>query len=478
MSIKRRLFISNLLMWLIPIAVGIVVYLGGVRVFAAIAGFEGRARTGRPYMEAVGIANEAMDRWLSDGAEINVMTREAGEFNERYADNGQAIMIYRDGENLTPTKITPEREIIDNALTAAGGGTIFGRVTARARAAGDYRIVFYEDMRFIELPVTTYRNVMYTGMIAAFTAAAVMVFITNLYLTRFVFKRILRALGILSNGVQQISDGNLDYRIEYRSKDEFTSVCGDFNQMAGRLMLAAELRERDERSRRELIAGISHDLRTPLTSIMAYVEGLEHGIASTPEARKRYVDTIKDKAGDLEHIIEQLFLFSKLDTDGFPYHIERVDLGTVVSEITSGVSGEYRERGLDIETRIVDANLFVNIDAMQTRRVLINIFENSLKYKNKERGRIVVRVAREGGEAALSMTDDGPGVPEEALPKLPDLFYRSDEARSNPGRGSGLGLAIAAKIINRFGGGIDAENAAGGLKESGLKIKIRLPVVP
>jgi signal transduction histidine kinase len=271
--------------------------------------------------------------------------------------------------------------------------------------------------------------------------------------------------------VRQIRDGNLGYRIEYSESDEFAPVCDDFNRMAGRLEQAGAARERDEQSRRELIAGISHDLRTPLTSIKAYVEGLEQGVASTPDARKRYLDTIRSKTADLEHIIEHLFLFSKLDTGEFPYRVGRVDLGAVVSETASGVSEEYAERGLDISAAVPGTPVFTEIDAERMRYVLINIFENSLKYKNKERGRLSAEVRRERGRAVLTLSDDGPGVPDAALPRLFDLFYRGDGARSGASRGSGLGLAIAAKMVRRFGGEISAKNSDGG----GLSIEITLP---
>ena len=226
-------------------------------------------------------------------------------------------------------------------------------------------------------------------------------------------------------------------------------------------------------SRRELFAGISHDLRTPLTSIKAYVEGLEKGVASTPEARARYLDTIESKANDLEHIIEALFLFSKLDTGEFPYDIERADLSAVTADIAREAAAEYAARGLDITARADETPVWVNIDISQLRRVMINIFENSLKYKTSERGRLDVSVSREGETAVLALTDDGPGVPRDAADKLFDMFYRLDLSRSDPSKGSGLGLAIAAKVIYRFGGAIEAKNAP----PNGLSIVIKLPLV-
>jgi signal transduction histidine kinase len=309
------------------------------------------------------------------------------------------------------------------------------------------------------------------GAIVSLVCSVFIIFFTNRFLTRFVFKKIVYGMDTLTHGVHQVRDGNLDYRIDYKEEDEFSQVCGEFNEMAARLLESLEARRKDEQSRKELIAGISHDLRTPLTSIKAYVEGLEKGVASTQEARERYIGTIKNKTGDLEHIIDALFLFSKLDTGELPYNIERVNLASKVSEIVDGLMEEYGNRGLDISQVSASGQPFSDIDVAQMRGVIINIFENSVKYKNKERGRICVSVTEEAGSACLVISDDGPGVPDEALPKLFDVFYRSDSSRSEPGKGSGLGLAIAAKIVKRFGGSIVAANVPGG----GLSIKMTFP---
>jgi signal transduction histidine kinase len=241
--------------------------------------------------------------------------------------------------------------------------------------------------------------------------------------------------------------------------------------MAARLLDSVIAGQKDEQSRRELIAGISHDLRTPLTSVKAYVEGLEKGVASTPEAHKRYIDTIRNKTDDLEHIIEMLFLFSKLDTGEFPYHMERVNLTAVASEVVESLSDEYKSRGLEIALSREAEDLWVDIDAVQMRYIMINIFENSVKYKNKEQGKMRVTVSPNQENAAMIFTDDGPGAPEDALAKLFDAFYRSDPSRKDPSKGSGLGLAIAAKIVDRFGGTIEAVNAPQG----GLSIIMTFP---
>ena len=126
-------------------------------------------------------------------------------------------------------------------------------------------------------------------------------------------------LELLSYGVDQISRGNLDYRFEYSNDDEFLPVCTAFNGMAERL----ELARRNEENRKELLLDISHDLRSPLTSIRAYVEGLSDGMASTPEMQKRYLDTIKRKTEDIEKMVSALFAYSKLDMEEFEINMDR-----------------------------------------------------------------------------------------------------------------------------------------------------------
>jgi signal transduction histidine kinase len=469
MNIKKRLFVSNILMLVIPVATSLTVFFAGLHFFATLAGLGNRHRDGRPFMEAAEQAEELMEGWEKNGAGIDDMLKDAHSFNGQYGENGPVLLIFRDGAAVGDEKILAD-DILKSALARSGNATFFGRTAARVRRVGDFQVVLYDRLRIAEIS-RDYRDVMLSGAIVSVICSAVVILLTNIFLTRFVFKKILRAMDTLTDGVRQIREGNLDFRINYGEDDEFSAVCGAFNGMAGHLMSVEDIRLKDERSRKELIAGISHDLRTPLTSIKAYVEGLEQGVAETADARKRYFETIKNKTCDLERIIDTLFLFAKLDTGEFPYHMERVDIRAAVSEIAYEVSEEYASSGLEISVVKPGAPIFVNIDALQMRNVLINIFENSLKYKDKELCRLDVGVSRGDGEAILTLTDDGPGVPDDAAGKLFDLFYRIDGSRSNPSRGSGLGLSIAARMVKHFGGSIEARNISGG----GLSITIKLP---
>jgi signal transduction histidine kinase len=308
----------------------------------------------------------------------------------------------------------------------------------------------------------------------SFIVFATIISVINNLLNYRLIKNIVRPLEPLSEGVKQIHDNNLAFRIDYRNDDEYRPICEAFNEMAARLHASAARKQKDEANRRELIAGISHDLRTPLTSIKGYLEGLETGVASTPEMRHNYFTIIKNKTGDMEHIIEQLFLFSKLDMDEFPLTMRRVFLMPLISDMIddSGVSTheEYGRRGLAVRFTPCRENVEIYADTLWLHNVCGNILENSVRYKTKEKGTVEISCNVVNDSVFLRFADDGPGVPAEALPNLFDVFYRVDPSRS--AKGSGLGLAISKKIIERMGGAIYAELPAGG----GLAIVVRLPI--
>jgi signal transduction histidine kinase len=318
--------------------------------------------------------------------------------------------------------------------------------------------------------------------IVLFIFFVLMIMVSNALTYRF-SRTIIRPLDILSEGVRQIHDNNLAYRIMYGANDEFCPVCEAFNEMAGRLELSVAQQQKDEANRRELIAGISHDLRTPLTSIKGYLEGLETGIAATPEMQKNYLAVIKNKTADLEHIIEQLFLFSKLDMDEFPLTLRRVDLTLAVSDMLQEAENEYARRGLTLQFGKMQTGVFVDADVLWLRNVIVNILENSVKYKTKEQGNVTISCSGGVSHIELRLIDDGPGVPAEKLEKLFDVFYRSDPSRNK--KGSGIGLAIGRKIIERMDGTIHAElpgtpaeveDRGSPPGAGGLAIVIRLPL--
>ena len=293
----------------------------------------------------------------------------------------------------------------------------------------------------------------------------------NNFFTIRITKNITKSLELLNGGVRQIHAHNFAHRLDYRGNDEFRPICDAFNEMAEKLETSTAQRKKDETARRELIAGISHDLRTPLTSIKGCLEGIETGVASSPEMREKYLSIVKNKTTVLEHIIEQLFLFAKLDMNEFPLDLRRTDIALAVCDMIEDSLSEYAAKGLAIKISDMPRNAYAFADVIMLRNVIINILENSVRYRTKEYGQMEISATMENDAVLLRLTDDGPGVQMDLLPKLFDVFYRADPSRSR--QGSGLGLAISAKIVERMGGNIYAELPTSG---TGLSTVIRLPL--
>ena len=319
-----------------------------------------------------------------------------------------------------------------------------------------------------ELAAATYEGLL-VGVTAVFSVG--LIILTNHFLSKFVFDKIKKPLQILSDGVHEISAGNLGYRIAYDEEDEFRQICEDFNGMAEHLRVSIEEVQKNERNRKALLIGISHDLRSPLTSIKAFVEGLQDGVAATPEAQREYLSIIRQKTDDIISMVSQLFLYSKMDMGAFPISPERIDIGGELAEFAAASREEYRALGLRVETGDLPDGLFIFADPVLLRSVFTNILTNSAKYKDKDEGTAMIRCGAEDGTIRVVFEDDGPGVPEGELPRIFEAFYRGDPSRSNPHQGSGLGLAIAQRVVERMDGRISAQNRAGG----GLRIVIDIP---
>ena len=385
------------------------------------------------------------------------------------------FVVYGTESEEIRSKCTIEAKCISEA---EADGLIFGsdyeklsgNATVYRNSDGEYVIAF-EDGRSIPSVHEHGNNLHRRVTIYIIIGLTVVMFFVNRYIAKRIYRSIVLPLDILTVGVNEICNGKLGYRIDYDKNDEFATVCNAFNEMTERLSTMTLQQQKEEQSRRQLIAGISHDLRTPLTSIKAYVVGFEEGVCKTPAMQKKYLATIKQKAGELEYIINQLFLFSKLDVGDFPFSIEKVNIGVELNQLVEDLKEEYAEKGVSLVVKELPSHVYCYIDVIQFGNVIQNVWSNTAKYKNKEQSISVISCEETGENIKISIYDDGPGVKEEALDKLFDVFYRTDDSRQNVALGSGLGLAISAKIINSFKGKISARN----YPDAGLCIDIVLP---
>ena len=325
-------------------------------------------------------------------------------------------------------------------------------------------------------PVPNPRQDWSTILTIVVIVAILFVILLGFYLSRLLSRQILEPLTALRKASAEIRQGNLDTPIEIKAQDEFGDACRDFEQMRLELKKAREQQEKYEENRKELIAGISHDLSTPLTSMKGYASGILDGIAKTPEKQRHYVEMILQGATTMEKLVESLFLFSKLDLGRIPFNLEAVSLVDYFTDFYNEQAPILNDKSLFLS---MDINLSeadygnVSIDRLQFQRVIDNILSNSQKYSKNNTVNVHISIERNNNQYIITFADDGMGVAAEDLPKLFDSFYRTDPARSNVAKGSGLGLAISRKIIRGMNGDIWAEETIGG----GLTIVITLPQI-
>lgn len=283
-------------------------------------------------------------------------------------------------------------------------------------------------------------------LILLFTAAMLIIWI---------YKGIISPLKNLEVATLNIQEGNLDFTIEAEGHDEISELCANFEEMRRRLKESAEQQIKGERESRELISNIAHDLKTPITAVKGYSEGLLDGVADTPEKRDKYLRTINNKANEMDALLNELTLYSKIDTNRIPYNFSRIDVAEYFNDC-------IEEIGMDLEAKnvglsyfnYVDNDVLVIADPEQLRRVINNIVGNSVKYLNRLNGMINVRVKDVGDFVQVEIEDNGRGIAAKDLPYVFERFYRADASRNSATGGSGIGLSIVKKIIEDHGGKI------------------------
>lgn len=302
------------------------------------------------------------------------------------------------------------------------------------------------------------------GAIITLVALTVNAFYTNKSVKKFLIP-----INRLCAGAQRIQTGNYDVNIEYENDDELAEVCRSFNEMQKEIKANIEKNRLYEKNRNELFAGISHDLRTPLTSIKSYVKGLQDNIARTPTKQKKYLETIYSKTSEMEVLIEQLFLFSKLESDNFPFKFSLIVIQKYIVTFLDSKEYDFIKNNTHIGFKNFCTNEKAMIDGEQFKRVLNNIIDNCIKHNSGKNIKIFITISCENSKIIIRIKDDGVGVSDNQLEYLFERFYRNEKLGNSSLEGSGLGLSIAKKIIHAHKGTISAEN------KNGLTITITLP---
>ena len=268
------------------------------------------------------------------------------------------------------------------------------------------------------------------------------------------YRSIVTPILYLTNATKAIRDGNMDFELTPEGNvEEIRDLFDNFEQMRVRLNEANEEKVEFDRQNRELISNISHDLRTPLTAVRGYCEGIMDGVADTPEKMDRYVRTIYNKTNEMDRLINELSFYSKITTNRIPYVFDKVSARDFFDDAAAEIGEDVRSKGVAFTyENDVPGDVTVIADVKQITRVLQNIVGNSLKYMDKPEKRILLRIDRLGDELQVSVADNGIGISAKDMPYIFDRFYRADSSRHSETGGSGIGLSIVKKIIEDHGG--------------------------
>lgn len=295
-----------------------------------------------------------------------------------------------------------------------------------------------------------------------FFSAFMILVITGFSVGSWIYRSVAGPLVKLKKATHNIKAGNLDFVLDVEGTDEFSELCKDFEDMRKRLKESAEERVVLDKENKELISNISHDLKTPMTAIKGYVEGIMDGIADTPEKMERYIRTIYNKTNEMDHLINELTFYSKIDTNRIPYTFSKLNVEDYFNDCAEELSVEMETRNIElVYANYVDNKVQIIADGEQIRRVIHNIISNSIKYMDKKKGIIQIRVKDVGDFIQIEIEDNGKGIAAKDLTNIFDRFYRTDVSRNSSKGGSGIGLSIVKKIMEDHGGKVWATSREG-----------------
>ncbi|MGE7114403.1 sensor histidine kinase [Lysinibacillus sp. NPDC047702] len=315
------------------------------------------------------------------------------------------------------------------------------------------------------------QGVLYTSTtegepISYFIAIAVFT-LSFFYLT----KRKMKQIEALAKGVMEIAKGNLGYRVKKKGIDEIALLTENVNHMAEAIMTNIEMERRIEQQKNELITNVSHDLRTPLTSIMGYLRLLREGRYETKEQYEEYLKIAFSKSEQLKNLIDDLFEYTKLTNENIVMGKQEVCINELLEQLIEELIPQAEENNRSFVKHFLEERIFTFIDTEKMVRVFDNLLMNAIKYSSGN-GQILVSLERKGSRVIIGIANESDEFTSEELVNLFERFYKKDQSRTNVKEGSGLGLAIAKSIVELHGGNIHAKYS-----DKMLHFIITLPVI-
>lgn len=299
-------------------------------------------------------------------------------------------------------------------------------------------------------------------LIDMFVAIVLILIFTSLMLTQWIHKGVFTPINELNVAMQKIKEGNFDYALQTDARGEIGDLYRNYEDMRLRLKESTEENIQHEKQNKELVSNISHDLKTPITAIKGYVEGIMDGVADTPEKMDKYIKTIYNKANDMDRLINELTTYSGIDNNRIPYNFHRINVSDYFNDCVEEVGLDLESKNIKLNyANLIAPDTVVIADPEQMKKVINNIISNSVKYMDKPHGQIDIRILDEVDSIRVEIEDNGRGIAQKDLQRIFDRFYRTDASRNSAQGGSGIGLSIVKKIIEDHGGYIWATSKEG-----------------
>lgn len=480
MKLRSKLFISSCIMFIAPILLGCfaVLFILDVQIsgMAKVYGVDEEM-----VVKYINAPNVLMGM-MTDNVykELKLVSEETPEmFNddiyldekgEELRDKHSTLTVYKNGfiKYTTSGLTNEELRYFINASDFSHDVTDVGLYKG-----GDYQSLI-KKLTFADAARNQYTVLVITSlsqglpelkeaMVQMIIAVVLVLILTGILLYLWIYGSVVKPVNKLKLATNNIKMGNFDFQMPNTGKDEIGDVCRDFEEMRVILKNSAEEKIKSDMEERELIRNISHDLKTPLTSIKGYLEGILDGVANTPEKQEKYLKTIANKVNDMDRLIDELTLFSKLDANRVPYTFNRINLKWYFDDLCDEISIDFEAQDIEFSYKYhAGEGVYVAIDVEQMKRVVNNIISNSIKYREPSRKCVIAMdVYDEGEYAHIIMRDNGRGIGNAELPHIFERFYRTDSSRNSSQGGSGIGLAIVKRIVDDHKGKIWAESAVG-----------------
>lgn len=362
-----------------------------------------------------------------------------------YGVNANSRYGYSEAELLGLQENTPEQPYYSSVAVLPEEEGYLLLHLSRDQVFIEKKLVLPKEADFVKRFITRTR-------VYIFLWVGLVLFLTVSY-GYWVAQRIRKPLLTLSAGMKRMTNGDYSARIWLEAEREFVQIRDTFNYMADVVERTTQEKQQLEDSKQRLIIDLSHDLKTPITSIQGYAQALHEGRVSDPEQQKRYLGYIYEKSGRVTRLIQNMLELLKLDSPDYEFRLKRREVGEFLREVVVDVYGDIEQKRFLLHVLIPDERVYAVYDQEPLARVILNLIGNALKY-NPAGTRLRIELKETESHAVIEVADTGVGIPQELWGTIFDPFVRGDESRSGDG-GTGLGLSIAMKITGKMGGTLE-----------------------